>query len=95
MVFFQTLTQGTIDFTKVFDVGGYFQEAWTALGVKPPAIGSTPEETIYRVLGTFADTSKLQVFDAKLNGLKAIIWAGSKNIIGVDDYKDMAPLDRI
>ncbi|ESK89422.1 class v [Moniliophthora roreri MCA 2997] len=90
-----TMKQGVIDFTKVFDAGGFFQKTWSSLGVTPPAIGSTPEETIYRVLGTSADTSNLQVFDAKLNGLKAIIWAGSKNIIGVDNYKNLAPLDRI
>lgn len=68
-----TLSTGRVTYAGLFDVGGKFQQAWTALGATPPAVGASPQDTIYSVLGTNSDINNLLVFDAKLNSLKAFV----------------------
>jgi hypothetical protein len=58
---------------NLFDVNGAFQSAWTALGITPPAVGSTMEETVYSVLGTSSNFNNLQICEAGLNGLKKTV----------------------
>jgi chitinase len=67
------LSTGKIPYAGIFDQGGKFQQAWSALGVTAPAVGTSPESTIYSVLGTTVNTNNLLVLDAKVNSLKAIV----------------------
>jgi chitinase len=67
------LSTGKIPYIGIFDLGGKFQQAWSALGVTPPAVGTSPESTIYSVLGSLTDTNNLLILEAKINSLKAIV----------------------
>lgn len=66
------LSVGAAPFS-LFDVNGAFQSAWTALGITPPPVGSTMEETVYSVLGTISDFRNLQICEAGINGLKKTV----------------------
>jgi chitinase len=67
------LSTGKIPYAEIFDPAGKFQQTWAALGVTAPAVGTSPESTIYSVLGTTKDSHNLLVLDAKVNSLKAIV----------------------
>jgi hypothetical protein len=48
--------------------------------------GATPALALYAIFGTTADTTNLLILDAKTNSLKAIMWRGFKNIVGVASW---------
>lgn len=89
-----TLSTGAAPFS-LFDVNGPFQSAWSSLGTVIPKVGSTMEETVYSVLGTSKDFTNFQVCESTLNGLKATIWTGSKNIIASDKWAALTHQERV
>ena len=88
-----SFSTGTLPFS-IFDVNGAFQSSWASLGVANPAVGSSMEETVYSVLGTSSNLNNFQICEAGLNGLKATIWAGAKNIIAADTWSGMSHQER-
>ena len=71
-----------------------FQAPWASLGVASPGVGNSMEETVYIVLGASNSFANFQIREAGLNGLKATIWAGAKNIIAPDTWSGMSHQER-
>ena len=63
------------NWVDVFGPNGYFYQTWQQLGVSAPANfpGDTPEDLVYKALGSSSDTANLQILDASTNSVKAAV----------------------